>query len=105
MMTAPRYVFTLTRALALAAASWVATPVSAAPPPIADFAADTDFSLPALSPSGELVAFVTRVQGARAVVVLTRCSVNAARSCPRPAKTRSKSRGAASRLMTVCCAD
>jgi dipeptidyl aminopeptidase/acylaminoacyl peptidase len=44
--------------------------VSAAPPTIADFAADTDFSLPALSPSGELVAFVTRVQGARAVVVL-----------------------------------
>jgi dipeptidyl aminopeptidase/acylaminoacyl peptidase len=39
-------------------------------PAIADFAADTDFSLPALSPSGDLVAFVTRVKGTRAVVVL-----------------------------------
>jgi len=41
-----------------------------APPPVADFAADTDFSMPALSPSGNLVVFVTRVQGTRAVVVL-----------------------------------
>jgi len=56
--------------LALTMTLACALPVAAAPPTIDDFAADTDFSLPTLSPSGNLVAFVTRVQGTRAVVVL-----------------------------------
>lgn len=53
-----------------AAALCCAVPAVAAPPAIADFAADTDFSLPSLSPNGDLVVFVKRVQGTRAVVVL-----------------------------------
>jgi dipeptidyl aminopeptidase/acylaminoacyl peptidase len=39
-------------------------------PSIADFSADTDFAAPALSPDGSLVAFVTRAQDARVLVVL-----------------------------------
>ena len=54
----------------LAAALCCAVPAAAAPPAIADFAADTDFSLPSLSPNGDLVVFVKRVQGTRAVVAL-----------------------------------
>jgi dipeptidyl aminopeptidase/acylaminoacyl peptidase len=41
-----------------------------AAPTIAEFAADTDFSFPALSPEGDKVAFVTRVQDTRVLVVL-----------------------------------
>jgi dipeptidyl aminopeptidase/acylaminoacyl peptidase len=41
-----------------------------AAPSIADFASDTDFAAPALSPDGTLVAFVTRVQDARVLVAL-----------------------------------
>src|SRR5690348_13715785 len=41
-----------------------------AAPSIADFATDTDFAAPALSPDGTLVAFVTRVQDARVLVAL-----------------------------------
>ena len=58
---------------ALAGAGLVSAIAQAAPsvaPPIADFAADTDFSFPALSPDGKKLAFVTRVQDARLVVVL-----------------------------------
>ncbi len=39
-------------------------------PSIADFSADTDFAAPALSPDGNQVAFVTRAQDARVLVVL-----------------------------------
>jgi dipeptidyl aminopeptidase/acylaminoacyl peptidase len=42
---------------------------AAAPPTIAQFAADVDASMPALSPDGTKVAYVTRAQGARALVV------------------------------------
>jgi dipeptidyl aminopeptidase/acylaminoacyl peptidase len=47
-----------------------ASSAGAAPPTIADFAADADFSRPTLSPSGNKVAFVTRVQDNRVLVVL-----------------------------------
>jgi dipeptidyl aminopeptidase/acylaminoacyl peptidase len=47
-----------------------ALPAVAAPPAIADFAADADFSFPTLSPSGDKVAFVTRVEGQRLLVML-----------------------------------
>src|SRR5690242_20117439 len=43
---------------------------AAAPPSIADFAADADFAAPALSPDGNLVAFVTRAQDTRVLVAL-----------------------------------
>jgi dipeptidyl aminopeptidase/acylaminoacyl peptidase len=43
---------------------------AAAPPTIADFAADADFSFPALSPDGNKVAFVSRVQDQRLLVML-----------------------------------
>ena len=39
-------------------------------PSIADFSADTDFAAPALSPDGSLVAFVTRAEDKRVLVVL-----------------------------------
>jgi dipeptidyl aminopeptidase/acylaminoacyl peptidase len=42
----------------------------AAPPSIADFAAEADFSFPALSPDGTKVAFVTRAQDQRVLMVL-----------------------------------
>jgi dipeptidyl aminopeptidase/acylaminoacyl peptidase len=42
----------------------------AAGPTIADFAADTDFSFPALSPDGTKVAFVTRAQDQRVLMAL-----------------------------------
>jgi dipeptidyl aminopeptidase/acylaminoacyl peptidase len=58
-------------AMAMAAASLLLGSVAgAAPPSIADFAADTDFSYPALSPDGNKVAFVTRAEGQRILVVL-----------------------------------
>ena len=41
-----------------------------AEPSIADFAADTDFATPTLSPDGTKVAFVTRVQDQRLLIVL-----------------------------------
>jgi dipeptidyl aminopeptidase/acylaminoacyl peptidase len=43
---------------------------AAGAPSIADFASDTDFAAPALSPDGNLVAFVTRVQDRRVLVAL-----------------------------------
>jgi dipeptidyl aminopeptidase/acylaminoacyl peptidase len=57
-------------------AGWVAVVLSytstgaAGPPAIADFAADADFSFPTLSPDGNKVAFVTRVQDQRLLVML-----------------------------------
>jgi dipeptidyl aminopeptidase/acylaminoacyl peptidase len=39
-------------------------------PTIAEFAAETDFSSPALSPNGDKIAFVTRVDDTRALVVI-----------------------------------
>jgi dipeptidyl aminopeptidase/acylaminoacyl peptidase len=54
---------------ALAVAYCLAAPVNAAPT-IAEFAADTDFSFPALSPQGDKIAFVTRVEDMRALVVI-----------------------------------
>jgi dipeptidyl aminopeptidase/acylaminoacyl peptidase len=58
-------------ASALACVSLLYTSIgAAAPPSIADFAADADFSFPALSPDGNKVAFVTRVQDQRVLVVL-----------------------------------
>ncbi|HLA73430.1 MAG TPA: S9 family peptidase [Steroidobacteraceae bacterium] len=53
----------------LVAALCVAARAHAAPS-IAEFAADTDFSYPTLSPDGSKVAFVTRVQELRVLVVL-----------------------------------
>jgi dipeptidyl aminopeptidase/acylaminoacyl peptidase len=50
-------------------AAWLPQ-AAAAVPGIADFAADTDFAAPALSPDGTLVAFVTRVQDVRVLVAL-----------------------------------
>jgi dipeptidyl aminopeptidase/acylaminoacyl peptidase len=47
-----------------------ASPVAHANPSIADFAADADFAAPALSPDGNLVAFVTRAEDQRLLVVL-----------------------------------
>jgi dipeptidyl aminopeptidase/acylaminoacyl peptidase len=47
----------------------LSTPLGAAPT-IAEFAADTDFSFPTLSPDGNKVAYVTRVSDTRALVVL-----------------------------------
>ena len=41
-----------------------------ASPSIADFAADADFAAPAISPDGNLVAFVTRAQDTRVLVAL-----------------------------------
>ncbi len=58
-------------ASALACVSLLYTSISAAAPPsIADFAADADFSFPALSPDGNKVAYVTRVQDQRILMVL-----------------------------------
>jgi dipeptidyl aminopeptidase/acylaminoacyl peptidase len=53
-------------------AAWLigACPPAPCAPSIADFAADTDFSAPALSPDGTRVAFVTRAQDTRVLVVL-----------------------------------
>jgi dipeptidyl aminopeptidase/acylaminoacyl peptidase len=45
-------------------------PSFAAGPPIADFAADADFSFPTLSPDGTKVAFVTRTQNMRLLMVI-----------------------------------
>jgi dipeptidyl aminopeptidase/acylaminoacyl peptidase len=56
-------------AAAFAAALCVSLRATAAPT-IAEFAADTDFSFPTLSPNGDEVAFVTRVQDTRVLVVL-----------------------------------
>jgi dipeptidyl aminopeptidase/acylaminoacyl peptidase len=47
----------------------LAAPAKAAPT-IAEFAAETDFSSPALSPNGDKIAFVTRVDDTRALVVI-----------------------------------
>jgi dipeptidyl aminopeptidase/acylaminoacyl peptidase len=70
MMTVRRCVSILTRALALASASWIATPATAAAPSIADFAVQADVIAPALSPDGNLVAHVARVQNQRMLMVL-----------------------------------
>jgi hypothetical protein len=58
------------RAGAILAAALCASMHVCAAPTIADFAADTDFSFPTLSPSGNQIAFVTRVQDTRVLVVL-----------------------------------
>ena len=66
MGTAPRG--GAARAMAIVAAC---LPLAAlAAPSIADFAADADFAAPAISPDGNLVAFVTRAQDARVLVAL-----------------------------------
>ena len=39
------------------------------PPTIAQFAEDADASVPALSPDGTKVAYVTRIDGTRALIV------------------------------------
>jgi dipeptidyl aminopeptidase/acylaminoacyl peptidase len=57
-------------AACVAVVSMCASTGAAAPPTIADFAADADFGSPALSPSGDKVAFVTRVEDTRLLVVL-----------------------------------
>jgi dipeptidyl aminopeptidase/acylaminoacyl peptidase len=54
----------------LAAVACLSTRAEAAPPSIADFAADTDFSFPTLSPSGDKIAYVTRMKDSRVLVVL-----------------------------------
>lgn len=48
----------------------IAASSSAATPSIADFAADADFSSPTLSPDGTKVAYVTRAQDTRLLVVI-----------------------------------
>ncbi len=57
-----------------ACAAWVLAVclplTAAAAPSIADFAADTDFVAPSISPDGNLVALVTRAENARVLVVL-----------------------------------
>ena len=58
------------RAGAMLAIAWCCASQVDAAPTIADFAADTDFSFPTLSPEGDKVAFVTRMDGVRALVVL-----------------------------------
>ncbi len=55
---------------AVLAVALYASSAACAVPSIADFSADTDFAAPALSPDGSLVAFVTRAQDARVLVVL-----------------------------------
>lgn len=57
------------RALAFVALSYSSLGV-AAPPSIEDFAPDREFITPALSPSGNKVAYVTRVEGKRILVAL-----------------------------------
>jgi dipeptidyl aminopeptidase/acylaminoacyl peptidase len=61
-----------TRSVAIAAclAFAYAEPLLAAGPSIADFAADADFSFPTLSPDGTKVAFVTRTQNTRLLMVI-----------------------------------
>ncbi|HEU4592820.1 MAG TPA: S9 family peptidase [Steroidobacteraceae bacterium] len=60
------------RGCGLACVAWVICGFAPAlaTPSIADFAADADFAAPALSPDGNQVAFVTRVQDTRVLVVL-----------------------------------
>ncbi|MEJ0087331.1 MAG: S9 family peptidase [Pseudomonadota bacterium] len=53
----------------LVAALCLSARVQAAPT-IAEFAADTDFSFPALSPNGQKIAFVKRVEDIRLLVVM-----------------------------------
>ena len=60
---------TARRCIAAACLAFVAAASAfAAGPAIADFAADTDFSFPALSPDGTKVAFVTRAQDMRVLM-------------------------------------
>ncbi|HTU68181.1 MAG TPA: S9 family peptidase [Steroidobacteraceae bacterium] len=54
--------------LAACAALFVSSTAPAAPPSVADFAADTDFSFPTLSPDGTKVAYVTRINDQRVLV-------------------------------------
>jgi dipeptidyl aminopeptidase/acylaminoacyl peptidase len=58
-----------TLAAALALALGISVQAQAAPT-TAEFAADADFSFPALSPDGSKVAYVTRLQDARVLVML-----------------------------------
>jgi len=55
---------------AASVASLCASLHAAAAPTVAEFAADTDFSFPTLSPDGDKVAYVTRVQDSRVLMVL-----------------------------------
>jgi dipeptidyl aminopeptidase/acylaminoacyl peptidase len=58
------------RLIGALAASLCLSAVALGAPTIADFAADTDFSFPTLSPDGDKVAFVTRVDDKRLLVVI-----------------------------------
>ena len=58
------------RAGAALVVAWCLSAPAGAAPTIQEFAADTDFSFPALSPDGDKVAYVTRVSDTRALVVL-----------------------------------
>src|SRR5215510_12606474 len=55
---------------AFAAVMLCASMSAAAAPTIDDFASDTDFASPALSPDGNQVVFVTRVENARLLVIV-----------------------------------
>jgi dipeptidyl aminopeptidase/acylaminoacyl peptidase len=57
-------------ACAVLAVALYASSAAYAVPSIADFSADADFAAPALSPDGNLVAFVTRAEDKRLLVVL-----------------------------------